>query len=616
MAAAITRISALTAKLSTVLGTVTVTTASSTAALNMDKLTYVKTSLEIIGKMPTVAALATTGALTLNTDDASYSIPTLLSAGLISIDVSSAVSVTSIQLANVTTTDNASTNAAGNQFVAIDADVNLGKAGLPATVTVKSLTGGGATYNSGTISTTGGDVNLSAATVSNSTIKAIGNISLTGATSIENSTITSSGNITAAQVTLAGAVTMTAGTGGSLILSGATSIGPNAGLASATLSAPGGSVNLTALKDHKGVLNITSNSVDLSAMTSNTGALTLSASITSLSLPAMTNNTGTIVGSGVTNISAPALTLTVTNSINVAAGSTHSYLAMDETNGSRTLVASDVSVLTLGNQAKSLDFAGAPSSDWKSLTTLTITGKANASPASQANAISVGSNNASLTIVTMVGNSWLSAFTSNNSPMTSLTTAGRIRAFNVSGTALTALTFNHVEVTPGDASSIDIANTKIQSLDMSNSAIKTDYIYISDNASLTTVTMPSSANLAEPSASISITIHDNALTGAWTAAVAATGTTPYSEGSFVSTVTVGIVGLSNYVTAYTGQTARTGTVSYTVEIDAASAAMTTNQGVSTILGDAAVAHYKVGGSSIADGVEVINTAAELGLLGN
>ena len=47
LAAAVARISALTAKIQTVLGAVTATTASSSVALNMDKLTYVKEELNI-----------------------------------------------------------------------------------------------------------------------------------------------------------------------------------------------------------------------------------------------------------------------------------------------------------------------------------------------------------------------------------------------------------------------------------------------------------------------------------------------------------------------------------------------------------------------------------------
>ena len=149
---------------------------------------------------------------------------------------------------------------------------------------------------------------------------------------------------------------------------------------------------------------------------------------------------------------------------------------------------------------------------------------------------------------------------------------------------------------------------------MSNSAIKTDYIYISDNASLTTVTMPAETNLPEPTASISITIHDNALTGAWTAAVSGTGTTAYSEGSFNTATPTGINKLKTYVTALTSQAGRTGSVSYSVEIDEASAAMTTNQPASIILNGQGVVHYTILASAIATGVEVIDTAVELALL--
>ena len=614
---AITRISALTAKLQTVLGTVTATTASSTTALNMDKLTYVKQGLVITGKMPTVPVLATTGSLTIDTDDSSYSIPTLVSAGAIDIDISSVVSVTSIQLANVTTTDGAITGS--SQFVAVDADVNLGKAGLPATVTVKSLTGGGASYTSGTISTTGGNITLSAATVSASTIKATGDVSLSGATVLDQSTIIAGGNVDAAQVSVGptGTVTITTGAAGIATLSGATAIGATTMFdknpRGATITASGGSINLTALKEQVRGLYLTANAVDLSAMTSNTGALTV-VSATALSFPVMASNAGSIVGADVTSINAPALSLTATNSVNIKAASTHTYLEITApAHNSEVLVTTDVGALTLVAQDEAIDFNRA--SQWTALATLNITGKAASSPASQANAVTVGSVNVSLTTVTMVGDSWLSAFTSNNSPMTSLTTAGRVRSFTVSGTALNTLTFGHVEVTPGDASSIDIANTQVKTLDMSGSAIKTDYIYISDNASLTTVTMPASTNLPEPTAAVSITIHDNALTGAWTAAVSGTGTTAYAEGSFGTTTPTGINGLSGYVSALVSQTGRgAGTVLYTVEVDAASAAMTTNQAVSVILNGQGKVHFKKLASAIATGVEVIDTTVELGLL--
>jgi PBP1b-binding outer membrane lipoprotein LpoB len=624
LAAATTRISALTAKIQTVLGAVTATTASSSVALNMDKLTYVKEELNITGKLPTVAALATTGYLILDTDDATYSLPTLVSAGPITIDISTVVSVTSIQLANVTSTDGAITS--GTSFVAVDADVNLGKAGLPATVTVKSLTGGGATYTSGTISTTGGDVNLSAATVSGSIISSTGNITLSGATALDSSTLAAGGNITVAAAAVAGTgyVEATAGSGGTVNLSGATATGAaSMNAATVSLTAAGGTILLSALKQNVTSLDLNATSIDLSALESATGVLTV-VSATTLSFPALTNAAANgIIGADVTNISAPLLALTALNTVNIASDSTHEYLsiALADAAATLSLITSDVSVLTLKAQAGTYSFTTdgdiGNEGDWNRLKTLNITGKANASPASQANNIYVGAANASLTTITMGSDSWINSFVSDNSPMTTLTTGGRIRSFSVSGTALTSLSFNHVEVTPGDASSILIANTQVTSVDMSNSAIKTDYIYISDNASLTSVTMPAETNLPEPTAAISITIHDNALTGAWTAAVSGTGTTAYAEGSFSTTTPTGIVNLSKYVSALASQTGRTGALEYGVEIDDASAAMTTNQAISKILsGNGTQVHYSILASAIANGVEVIDTADELALLPN
>ena len=239
----------------------------------MDKLTYVKEGLNIAGKMPTVSALATTGSLTLDTDDGTYSLPTLVSAGPIVIDISTAVSVTSIQFANVASTDDAITGA--GVFTAIDADVNLGTAGLPAAVTVASLIGGGSSH-AGTISTTVGGVTLSAATVSGSTILSKGDISLTGATALSSVTLTSAGNITSAAASMTGVATITGGTGATISLA-ATS------LETATITTSGGTVNLASLIDHGAVnaadgpvLAIYATTVDLSGMTSNSTALMVS----------------------------------------------------------------------------------------------------------------------------------------------------------------------------------------------------------------------------------------------------------------------------------------------------------------------------------------------------
>ena len=92
-------------------------------------------------------------------------------------------------------------DAVGADELAANAVVNFGKAGLPANVTVGALTGGGTAYTSGTISTTSGDINLSAATVSGSYILSMGNVNMSGGTSIGATTINAAVNITIAIIT-------------------------------------------------------------------------------------------------------------------------------------------------------------------------------------------------------------------------------------------------------------------------------------------------------------------------------------------------------------------------------------------------------------------------------
>ena len=376
--------------------------------------------------------------------------------------------------------------------------------------------------------------------------------------------------------------------------------------------------NLNSLTHRSGTLNATAAQLGLAALTSNTAVMTV-VSVTTLSMPEMTAATASMVGADVATVSAPKLVLTASVTFDVKAASAFTVASIQPAAGiasNTPFIPGDVGTLTLMAQNAAYDFN--TTQTYPVLTSLTVTGKANATPASQANAITVGAANVSLTSVAMTGDNVLSAFTSNNAPMTTLVTAGKVRDFTVSGTTLTALTFGHIHVSPGDASSIDITGTKVVSLDMSSSDIKTDFMYISDNVSLTTVTMPGIGALPEPTASISITIHDNALTGIWTASVSGTGTTSYTAGGLSGTI--GIVNASTYISALVSQTGRTAsTVDYGIEIDAASASMTLNQDVDTRLiagNNQAKKHNKKGASAIADGVEIIDTAQELTLLPN
>ena len=83
--------------------------------------------------------------------------------------------------------------------------------------------------------------------------------------------------------------------------------------------------------------------IPLRAKESNTGVLTVS-NTTSLSFPALTNAAASsIVGAGVTSINAPLLTLTTTSTVNIAAASDHTYLAIAP-EGTKTKLSEDTLV--------------------------------------------------------------------------------------------------------------------------------------------------------------------------------------------------------------------------------------------------------------------------------
>ena len=89
------------------------------------------------------------------------------------------------------------------------------------------------------------------------------------------------------------------------------------------------------------------------------------------------------------------------------------------------------------------------------------------------------------------------------------------------------------------------------------------------------------------------------MTGAWTDAVAASGSNLYAEGSF--STAPGITGAKTWLNALLGNVViATASVTYNIEIDAADSDMDANKGVSVAI----------------DGTSTIDTAAELALLPN
>jgi hypothetical protein len=233
------------------------------------------------------------------------------------------------------------------------------------------------------------------------------------------------------------------------------------------------------------------------------------------------------------------------------------------------------------------------------MTSLTYTGKADTNMAAQDNALLVNQGNVSLTTITMGSGNVMESFTSYGSPMTSLTTAGKIRGFTVTGTALTSLSIGHAHVQPGAVATVTISNTQILAVNLSTIS-KIGTVTITGNASLTTVTAPGTGDLPEPGAPITAVVSGNKIAGVWTDAIAETNTTSYVAGYLTGD---GLPGFSTWLSALVSQTGRVaGTVTYSLMIDTAVASMTANNAVSLELD--------------ADTHQTISIAAELSLLGS
>ena len=588
----IAAISAITARLSSVLGTVTITTAATdTSTLDIAKLTYVSGDLSISGKMPTGFAVSTAASLALTVHEADISLPTLTSAaGGVRINPSATVTITNVAIVNLT---NGAVTTGAAALVLPNANVDLG-AGHPAvTTTTKNLTAGNATdVLTGATLTISGTLALASKVVTDTSIDATGDVTLSNGTasSISSSTVISGGNMSISALTIGSAgshtVTLTTdGLGGGTITLGATSA-----VSSITATTSGTTISAASLVTNGtgAVLTLNGTAVVLTALATNTGNLVVSTA-TTLSLPALANSAGTIVGAAVTTLSAPLLT--TTGDINVAA-------LANVTLGNLALIADvtvgDIGVLTLAAQDADLDL-----STFTTMTSLTYTGKADTNMAAQDNALLVNQGNVSLTTIAMGSGNVMESFTSYGSPMTSLTTAGKIRGFTVTGTALTSLNIGHAHVQPGAVATAIISNTGILTVNLSTIS-KIGTVNITGNTSLTTVTAPGTGDLPEPGAPITAVVSGNKIAGVWTDAIAETNTTSYVAGYLTGD---GLPGFSTWLSALVSQTGRVaGTVTYSLMIDTAVASMTANNAVSLELD--------------ADTHQTISIAAELSLLGS
>jgi hypothetical protein len=591
-------ISKITATLASVIGTVTITTATTDAALDIAKLTYVSGDLSITGKMPSGFAVSTAASLALDVNEADITLASLTSAaGGVRITTGT-TTVTNVSIANLT---NGAVTTGTNALVLALADVDLG-AGHPATTTtVKSLIAGNATNAlTGATLTITGALTLGSKVVTDTTIDAGGAVTLSSGvagSSVGSSTITSGGDINIAALTLGAAgatalaITTDGGAGGSITL-GATTSG-----ATFTATASGSTVNAASWHTNgAGTATLAGSAVTLTGLATNTGALAVNTA-TALSLPALAKSAGTITAAAATSFSAPLLTTEA--NVDIAAAATFAAKALGAV-GNWVDIATGTS-LTLTAQDADLDLSAAVH-----MVTLDYTGAAVSAAASEDTDLTYAVYTSASSLTTVSLNGGMGDVIIKAPLVTGLSTAAgsTVRTLTTSGTALTSIAIGHQGYNGGAQSAISVVDTKITSLDM-NAMKWLGILTVSGNTSLTAITMPTATaaadnvNVAVAGANVSVTIIRNALVGAWTAATAATSSSLYTEGSF--STAAGITNAKTWLNALLANVViANASVTYEIEIDAADAAMETNKGVSVAI----------------NGTSRIDTVAELALLPN
>ena len=304
---------------------------------------------------------------------------------------------------------------------------------------------------------------------------------------------------------------------------------------------------------------LSATTISLAALTTiGTGGLNYNGPL-SFSSSTLATAPGNFVSTTATAFTATAFASNATGTIDLKDGAVDiSILSITNTNTIKDYA--NIANLTLAGQLGTLDVL-----PLTKMVTLNYTGDAGAGD--YANDLAITTANASLTTVVLGSTNELESFTANGTPLTSLSTAGVILDLDVTNNAaLETLSFGHTHLDGQEATTVTIVgNTDplFVAVDMS-SLSKAKTVVITGNTSLTAITPPSAAVLAEPTAPISLTVSNNLLQGTYTAAVVGTDTTPAAAHEATSTV---ITAFKALIDAYDAQAARTVTATYSLGID-------------------------------------------------
>jgi hypothetical protein len=320
-------------------------------------------------------------------------------------------------------------------------------------------------------------------------------------------------------------------------------------------------INLSGITKFTGATTLSATTVNIGAMVSSTDTVTL-VGPTSVALPALTSLGGDFVAEQATSFSAPLLA-TSTGTINLKdTGAT--VVLKSLTAAGDLLDAGVITALTLSGQATDVTL-----DTFVKMVTLNYTGAhpSSITPGSHdaSNNLTVTSLNASLTTL-VIGNGGMGSLTVSGTGLKSLSTDGHIIQTIVRGNAaLESFDFGHRHADGDNATTISITDNTdplLTSIDLSSLA-KVKHVNITGNTSLTTIVAPSASVLAEPLATVTVTISGNDTVGTYSAAEAATETTPYDPATASAAV---VTAFKPFIEAYLAQT-RTATVVWDIDVD-------------------------------------------------
>jgi hypothetical protein len=218
--------------------------------------------------------------------------------------------------------------------------------------------------------------------------------------------------------------------------------------------------------------------------------------------------------------------------------------------------------LTLTEQGDNIDLSAA-----SSMTTLNYTGKLLYKTAMDQQTNNVSITTDALTSL-VIGDGYIGTLNIVSAGgLKDLTTAGKIvNTIIQNNAALETISFGHDHLSGERAAVVDVSgNGKIESLDLST-INKVKHVNITNNASMTALTMAGYSPAAEPGAQVTVTISGNALAASYKNAIAGSETTPYSSASLTDATGL-LCSVSEFLHFYADQTDRTVTPTINLNLE-------------------------------------------------